>query len=36
MPVELLVPIVIFSLGIIVAISLGTMGIERIVEKDIK
>ena len=36
MPVELLVPIVIFSLGIVVAIALGTMGIERIVEKDIK
>lgn len=36
MPVELLVPIVIFSLGIVVAITLGSMGIERIVEKDIK
>ena len=36
MPVELLVPIVIFSLGIVVAIRLGGMGIERIIEKDVK
>jgi hypothetical protein len=33
MPVELLVPIVIFALGIVVAMSLGGMGIDRIVEK---
>ncbi|BCK88605.1 hypothetical protein MIZ01_2410 [Sideroxyarcus emersonii] len=33
MPVELLVPIVIFGLGVVVAMSLGSMGIERITEK---
>jgi len=32
MPVELLVPIVVFSLGVVVAISLSSLGIERIVE----
>ena len=36
MPVELLVPIVIFSLGVVVAITLAGMGIERIIEKDVK
>lgn len=36
MPVELLVPIVIFSLGVVVAITLSSMGIERIIEKDVK
>jgi len=33
MPVELLVPILIFALGIVVAVSLAGMGIDRIVEK---
>lgn len=33
MPVELLVPISIFVLGVIVAVALGSMGIERITEK---
>jgi len=33
MPVELLVPIAIFVLGVIVAINLGSIGIERINEK---
>lgn len=33
MPVELLVPVVIFGLGVVVAMSLGSMGIERIIEK---
>ena len=32
MPIELLVPIIIFSLGVVVAISLSSAGIERIVE----
>ncbi len=36
MPVELLVPVVIFGLGVVVAISLSTMGIERIVESSRK
>ena len=33
MPVELLVPISIFLLGVVVAIALTSMGIERITEK---
>jgi len=33
MPVELLVPIVIFVLGVIVATFLGSIGIERITDK---
>jgi len=33
MPVELLVPISIFVLGVIVAMALASMGIERINEK---
>lgn len=33
MPVELLVPIAIFLLGVFAAISLGSMGIDRITEK---
>ncbi len=36
MPVELLVPVVIFALGVVVAISLSSMGIERIVEQNKK
>jgi hypothetical protein len=36
MPVELLVPVVIFGLGVVVAISLSTMGIERITESSKK
>jgi hypothetical protein len=33
MPVELLVPIGIFALGVVVAISLAGTGIDRIIEK---
>ncbi len=33
MPVELLVPISIFLLGVVVAIKLGSIGIERIKDK---
>lgn len=33
MPVELLVPVAIFALGVVVAIHLSGMGIDRIVEK---
>lgn len=33
MPVELLVPVVIFALGVVVAMSLSSMGIECIVEQ---
>lgn len=33
MPVELLVPVVIFALGVVVAISCASIGIERITEK---
>lgn len=36
MPIELLVPITIFSLGVIVAISISAAGIERIVEGNKK
>jgi len=36
MPVELLVPVVIFGLGVVIATSLSTMGIERIVEASKK
>ena len=36
MPIELLVPIVIFGLGVVVSISLGSLGIERIIEEDKK
>lgn len=32
MPVELLVPIVIFLLGVVVSVSLTSLGIERITE----
>ena len=32
MPIELLVPIIIFSLGVVIAINLSGIGIERIVE----
>ena len=32
MPIELLVPIAIFLLGVVVAISLSNIGIERVVE----
>ena len=32
MPVELLVPISIFVLGVIVCIALGSMGIDRITD----
>jgi hypothetical protein len=33
MPVELLVPVAIFALGVAVAIHLAGMGIDRIVDK---
>jgi len=36
MPIELLVPIIIFSLGVVVSISLSSAGIERIVESNKK
>jgi hypothetical protein len=36
MPIELLVPIVIFSLGVVVSITLAGAGIERIVESSKK
>ena len=36
MPVELLVPVVIFALGVVIAVYLGSMGIERIVEQNKK
>ncbi len=36
MPIELLVPVVIFALGIAVAIHLSGMGIDRIVEQSKK
>lgn len=36
MPVELLVPVVIFVLGVVVAVKLGSIGIERVAENDKK
>lgn len=36
MPIELLVPILIFSLGVVIAINLSSIGIERIVESNKK
>lgn len=36
MPVELLVPVVIFVLGVVVAVSVSTMGIERIADGNSK
>lgn len=36
MPIELLVPIAIFVLGIVVSVSLSSLGIERIVEGNKK
>ena len=36
MPIELLVPITIFVLGIVVSVSLSSLGIERIVEGNKK
>jgi hypothetical protein len=36
MPIELLVPIIIFSLGVVIAISLSSSGIEIIVENNKK
>ncbi len=36
MPIELLVPITIFLLGVVAAISLASMGIDRIVEANKK
>lgn len=36
MPVELLVPVVIFVLGVVVAVKLGSIGIERVAEGDQK
>lgn len=34
MPIELLVPISIFVLGVILAVKLGSIGIQRIVESQ--
>lgn len=34
MPIELLVPIGIFVLGVLVAISASSLGIERLVQKN--
>ncbi len=36
MPVELLVPIAIFLLGVVVSVSLSSIGIDRIVEDNKK
>ena len=36
MPIELLVPITIFVLGVVVSVSLSSLGIERIVEGNTK
>jgi len=36
MPIELLVPIAIFGLGIVVSVTLGGIGIERVVEANKK
>jgi hypothetical protein len=36
MPIELLVPIIIFSLGVVIAIRLSSAGIELIVENNKK
>jgi hypothetical protein len=36
MPIELLVPIAIFSLGVVISVSLSSLGIERIVEGNKK
>jgi hypothetical protein len=36
MPIELLVPITIFLLGIVVAIRLSSLGVERIIEGNKK
>jgi hypothetical protein len=36
MPIELLVPVTIFALGVVVAVYLGSMGIECIVEDNKK
>lgn len=34
MPVELLVPITIFVLGVVVAVKLGSIGIQRVEENS--
>lgn len=36
MPVELLVPVVIFVLAVVVAVKLGSIGIERVAESEKK
>jgi hypothetical protein len=36
MPIELLVPIAIFLLGMVVSISLSSLGIERVIEGNKK
>lgn len=36
MPIELLVPITIFVLGIVISVSLSSLGIERIIEGNKK
>jgi hypothetical protein len=34
MPIELLVPIAIFLLGMVVSVSLSSLGIERVIEAN--
>jgi hypothetical protein len=36
MPIELLVPIAIFGLGIVVSVTLGGIGIDRVIEANKK
>jgi hypothetical protein len=36
MPIELLVPIAIFVLGIVVSVALSNIGIERVIEANKK
>jgi len=36
MPIEILVPLTIFVLGIVVSISLSSLGIERIIQEEKK
>lgn len=36
MPIEILVPLTIFVLGIVVSVSLSSLGIERIIQEEKK
>jgi hypothetical protein len=36
MPIELLVPVVLFFGGVVVSVSLGSLGIQRVVEANKK